>query len=207
MKKNDFKDSGFNLVAAIAKAMGNGHRLEILELLANGSKSVQQISVAARINLSNASQHLKILKQHKLVKINRKGITVYHELADRSILSLIKVLHQTAYRQLPEMRLILSDFRKQFGTDQAVTKSIPDDDYILLDVRSSAEYGYGHHQGAISIPFYNLDKSFAKLDKSKLIIAYCRGELCAQADEVVQKLIAEGFRAVRLEEIVMMKSA
>jgi rhodanese-related sulfurtransferase len=128
-------------------------------------------------------------------------------MADESILSLINLLHQTAHKQLPEFEHAINDFRKQFGTDKAVVKDEPEEDYILLDVRPGAEYDYGHRHGAINIPHYQIGKSLNQLDKNKLIVAYCRGELCTMADEVVRQLREAGFKALRLQDIVMMKSA
>lgn len=202
-----FKDQGYELISSVAKAMGNAHRLELLELLANGPKSVEELAHEARITLSNASQHLQKLKQHKLVKTKRKSITIYYSLADESILKLIKVLHQTAYNQLYELKHTISHFRQQFGTDQAALRELPGEDYILLDVRPKTEFNHGHRPGAINIPHLHVAKSLDRLDKNKLIVTYCRGELCTLADEVVQQLNAAGFRAVRLADIVMMKSA
>ena len=207
MDKNEFKNEGFELVASIAKAVGNAHRLELLELLANGPKNVEELAREARLGISNASQHLQRLKQYKLVKTRREATSIYYMLADDSILSLIKALHQTAHKRLPELEHTIADFRKQFGTDQAVLKGEPEEEYILLDVRPTDEFKYGHRQGAINIPHYNIAKSTHSLDKSKLIVAYCRGELCALADEVVRQLREAGFNAVRLQDIVIMKSA
>jgi len=207
MEKNEFKDQGYELISSVAKAMGNAHRLELLELLANGPKSVEELAREARISVANASQHLQKLSQYKLVKTRRQQVTIYYRLANESVLKLIMALHKTAYSQLKELKHTITHFREQFGTDQAAIRTLPDEDYILLDVRPESEYRHGHRPGAINIPHYNLRVSMGTLDKTKLIIAYCRGELCTLADEVVQQLNAAGFRAKRLEDIVMMKSA
>lgn len=207
MDKNEFKSHGFELIASIAKAMGNAHRLELLELLANGPKYVEELAREARLGISNASQHLQKLKQYKLVETRRQATSIYYRLADESILKLINSLHRTAHSQLPELEIAINDFRKQFGTDKAVVKDEPEEDYILLDVRSKDEFNNGHRQGAINIPHYNIGKSTHRLDKNKLIIAYCRGELCTLADEVVRRLREAGFNAVRLRDTVIMKSA
>ena len=207
MDKNEFKNQGFELIASIAKAIGNAHRLELLELLANGPKNVEELARESRLGMSNASQHLQRLKQFKLVKTRREATSIYYILADDSILSLISALHQAAHKNLPELDLTISDFRKQFGTDKAVLKEKPEEDYMLLDVRSKDEFGSGHRHGAINIPHYQIGKSLNQLDKSKLIVAYCRGELCTLADEVVRQLRDAGFNAVRLQDTVIMKSA
>ncbi len=207
MKKVEFKSKGYELISSVAKAMGNPHRLELLELLANGPKNVEELRREARMTLTNTSNHLQILKQLKLVKARRQFTSIYYRLADETIISLLKALHITAFRQLVELKHTIGQFRQQYGTDRAVIAELPATDYILLDVRPAVEYRHGHHRGAINIPHNQLGKSMVQLDKGKLIVAYCRGELCTLADEVVQQLNAAGFRAVRLAEVVMMKSA
>jgi rhodanese-related sulfurtransferase/DNA-binding MarR family transcriptional regulator len=207
MKNSDFKDKGYELIASVANAMGNAHRLELLELLANGPKSVIALAREARISVANASKHLQKLKQYQLVNTKRDANTINYSLANESVLKLIMTLHKTAYSQITDLKLIIDKFRKAYGTDRAAVKSVPEEDYILLDVRPGAEYNYGHRDGAINIPHYQIDKSLNQLDKNRLIVAYCRGELCTLADEVVRQLRDAGFNAVRLQDIVMMKSA
>ena len=207
MKKSEFKDQGYELISSVAKAMGNAHRLELLELLVNGPKNVDELAREARITVANTSHHLQKLKQYKLVKSRKKYTSVYYQLADESVLKLIIALHKTAFSQLTELKHTITHFRQQFGTDQAALRELPQEDYILLDVRPVKEYKHHHRHGAVNIPHLHLSKSLGQLNKDKLIVAYCRGELCTLADEVVQKLNNAGFRAVRLEDIVMMKSA
>ena len=206
-KKSQFKDQGYELISSVARAMGNPHRLELLELLANGPKSVQELAREARLSITNTSAHLQKLKQNRLVKTRRAINTIYYSVADTSVTKLIMTLHKTAYSQLEELKHTISHFREQYGTNKAAIRSLPQEDYILLDVRPQTEYWYGHKPGAINIPHYNLEVSLGTLDKNKLIVAYCRGELCTLADEVVQKLNAKGFRAMRFVDIVMMKIA
>jgi len=207
MHKNDFKDQTYHIISSIAKAMGNPHRLEILELLSNGKKSVEIIARETRMTLGNASQHLQRLKQYNLVNDQRRATTIYYSLADDSVLKLIKSLHQTAHSQLPQVTGIIADFRKQYGTDKYAVNRLPDDNYLLVDVRSKDEFMFGHHKGAINIPHFLITKSLNKLDKNKLIITYCRGELCTLADEVVKQLNDAGYNAVRLEEFVISRTA
>ena len=207
MQKSEFKDQGYELISAVAKAMGNAHRLELLELLVNGPKNVDELAKEARMTVANTSHHLQKLKQYKLVKSRKKYTSVYYQLADDSVLKLIVALHKTAYNQLTELKHTITHFRAQFGTDKAAQRELPQEDYILLDVRPVKEFKHHHRHGAINIPHHHLSKSLGQLNKDKLIVAYCRGELCTLADEVVQKLNTAGFRAVRLEDIVMMKSA
>ena len=207
MTKNELKDRGYDIIGQIAKAMGHAHRLELLELLGNGPKSVIKLAREARMSVANTSQHLQKLKQAGLVKTRRSFNTIYYRLADPVILPAIRGLHQIAASQRPDMTALLQSFRKNYGTDTAVVYSLPDEEHILLDVRPPEEYAWSHHRRAMNIPYYRLDKEMHRLDKNKLIVAYCRGELCTYADEVVARLLAAGYRAVRLAEPVMMKSA
>jgi rhodanese-related sulfurtransferase len=133
--------------------------------------------------------------------------TINYILADESVLKLITALHKTAYNQITDLKVTIDNFRKEYGTDEAVIKGEPNEDYVLLDVRSNVEYNHGHRHGAINIPHYHIGKSLNRLDKNKLIVAYCRGELCTLADEVVRRLRDAGYNAVRLQDIVIMKSA
>lgn len=207
MEKGDFKDQSYGLVAGVAKALGNPHRLELLELLASGSKKVEELAVEARMTVGNASQHLQRLKEQRLVKTRRRQTTIFYSLADESVLKLLLALHKTAYNRLTELKHTISAFRSHYGTDTASVRNLPNEDYILLDVRPAPEFRHAHRLGAINIPHYRIDVEMGTLDKEKLIVAYCRGELCTLADEVVQKLNANGFSAVRLEDILMTKSA
>ena len=207
MKKSEFKDQGYELISSVAKAMGNAHRLELLELLVNGPKNVDELAKEARMTVANTSHHLQKLKQYKLVKSRHNYTSVYYRLADASVLKLIMELHKTAYSQLAELKHTISYFRQQYGTDQAAIRSLPDEDCILIDVRPEAEYRHGHRSGAVNIPHHKLQVAMGSLSKDKLIVAYCRGELCTLADEVVQQLNEAGYRAVRLEDVVMAKTA
>lgn len=207
MHKDHFKNTSYELIAGIAKAIGNAHRLEILELLANGSKSVEALAKEARLSIANASQHLQILKKHKLVEIRRSGTTIHYSLPDKSIIEIMRNLHLTAKNQLPELANIINDYRKEQGIQEYTINHLPDEDHILLDIRPAKEYWNGHKDGAINVQIDKLEKAIPHLQKDKLIITYCRGELCTYADDAVRILREEGFNAFRLNEPIMMISA
>ncbi|MCF6222622.1 MAG: metalloregulator ArsR/SmtB family transcription factor [Flavobacteriaceae bacterium] len=202
----DFKENSYRLIANIAKALGNAHRLELLELVSNGPKNVEELAKEARLSFANTSQHLQILKQLNLVKTKRVFTSIIYSVADTSIPLLLKYLHKTAYNQSLELKHTILDFRKQTGITSVEINDISDTNYILLDVRSESEFNFGHKKGAINIPYAIIDKSMNTLDKDKLIVAYCRGELCTFADKVVKHLQEAGFNAVRLKEIIMTKT-
>ena len=207
MKSVDLKESAYPAIADIAKALGHPHRLELLELIAQGPKSVEQLANEARMSFANTSQHLQRLKQLNLVKTKRDFTTIYYTIADQSIITLIKALHQTAFNQSLDFKQVLSNYRNKKHITHVSLDELEGIDYVLLDVRDASEFRFGHKKGAISIPHTLLRQSLGQLDKSKLIVAYCRGELCSYADNVVKELTNSGFKAVRLKEIIMNKTA
>jgi rhodanese-related sulfurtransferase/DNA-binding transcriptional ArsR family regulator len=206
MNSIDFKENSYVLIANIAKALGNAHRLELLELVSNGPKSVEELAKEARLSFANASQHLQKLKQLNLVKTNRVFTTIFYSVADDSIPLLLKYLHKTAYSQSSELKHTILNYRQQTGITSVETDDISTENYVLLDVRSETEFEFGHRNGAINIPHFKISNSMDTLDKDKMIVAYCRGELCTFADKVVKQLQEAGFKAVRLKEIIMTKS-
>jgi rhodanese-related sulfurtransferase/DNA-binding transcriptional ArsR family regulator len=207
MNSIDFKENSYVLIANIAKALGNAHRLELLELVSNGPKSVEGLAKEARLSFANASQHLQILKQLNLVKTKRVFTTIFYSVADDSIPLLLKYLHKTAYSQSSELKHTILNYRQQTGITSIGTDDISTENHVLLDVRSETEFEFGHRNGAINIPHSKISNSMDTLDKDKMIVAYCRGELCTFADKVVKQLQEAGFKAVRLKEIIMTKSA
>ena len=201
MHKKVFKDTTFTLISGLAKAMGNPHRLEILELLINGPKSVEKIAHETRLSVANTSQHLQVLKRHKMVSTHKDGTTVFYLLADKSIVSLMDNLHDIAHKQLPDLNFALREFRP--ANSITSIDSVPNESHVLLDVRPVIEFENGHKKGAINVPIGQLNAYLTKIDKDKMIVAYCRGELCTYADEAVKILTEAGFNAVRLSERVL----
>ncbi len=176
-------------------------------MVAQGPKSVDTLAKEARMNFANASQHLQRLKQLRLVKTKRNITTIYYTIADDSIPVLIKSLHQTGFNLSQDFKYTLSNYRSNDLIKTVSFEELENQEYILLDVREESEFNFGHRQGALNIPHTKIKSSLPKLDKSKLIVAYCRGELCSYADVVVQELTEAGFNAVRLKDILMTKSA
>ncbi len=207
MNSISLKETSYSILADIAKAIGHPHRLELLELVAQGPKSVDTLAREARMSFANTSQHLQRLKQFKLVKTKRDFTTIYYTIADDSIPMLIKYLHQTGFNLSQDFKHTLSSYRSNELIKTVSFEELESQEYILLDVREETEFNFGHRQGALNIPHTKIKSSLTKLDKSKLIVAYCRGELCSYADTVVQKLTDAGFNAVRLKDILMTKSA
>jgi len=202
MLKRHFKDRAFTLVSSIANAMGNPRRLEILELLTNAPKNVDTIAKECRITTANASQHLQRLKRVNLVKTRKQQTTIFYSLTNPRLTDLILALHALAHEQVHELDDLLETFRKDYGTTDSSGQEVESTaaDAQLIDVRPIDEFEWDHHPHAISIPMKHLSKRCSRLDASKLVVVYCRGELCTLADEAVHFLISKGFNAVRLND-------
>jgi rhodanese-related sulfurtransferase/DNA-binding transcriptional ArsR family regulator len=202
MEKRAFKDSIYTAIASLTKAFGHANRLEILDLLANGEKTVEQIAKQTAITVANASQHLQLLKNARLVKARREGNFIFYTINGRKAYAAWQALRDLAMEQEPAVQVTLQQFRKEAGSPQSLSLEdlSADDRAILLDVRPADEFATGHLPDACSIPIEELLERLDELPRHKTIIAYCRGPFCTLADEAVQLLKANGFDAVRLEE-------
>lgn len=202
MEKRAFKDNIYNAIAGMTKAFSNANRLEILDLLANGEKTVEQIAGQTAVTVANASQHLQILKAARLVKSRREGNFIFYTLNGRKAYAAWKALRDLALEQEPTVQVTLQQFRREIGSPESRSlEAVPGrDDLMFLDVRPADEFATGHLENALSIPIGELRQRLGELPRHKTIIAYCRGPFCTFADEAVQLLKANGFDAVRLEE-------
>lgn len=202
MKKRDFKDILFASIAGITKAFSNANRLEIIDLLANGEKTVEQIAQQTAISISNASQHLKALKTSRLVISRRDGQFIWYSLNGLKVVAAWQSLRNLAMEHEPDVKHTLQEFRVSLGNAKSVSYHQGHDAYrvFFLDVRPVDEFEAGHLPNAQSIPVDELPSRMHELPRDKTIITYCRGPFCSLADEAVQLLISNGFRAVRLEE-------
>ncbi|MBL7791362.1 MAG: metalloregulator ArsR/SmtB family transcription factor [Saprospiraceae bacterium] len=202
MEKRAFKDSIYTAIAGLTKAFSHANRLEILDLLANGEKTVEQIAGQTAISVANASHHLQLLKNSKLVKTRREGNFIFYTLNGQKVYAAWKALRDLATEQEPAVQMTLYRFRKQAGSPQS--RSLEDlpgsSEAFFLDVRPADEFAAGHLPEARSIPIEELPERLGELPRHKVIIAYCRGPFCTMADEAVQLLKANGFDALRLEE-------
>lgn len=202
MEKRIFKDNIYTAIAGLTKAFSNGNRLEILDLLANGEKTVEQVAANTTLSIANASQHLQVLKQSRLVKSRRQGNFIYYKLNSLKAYAAWKALRDLALETEPAVQAILRQYRQEAGSPESLTLStLPADDRILLvDVRPASEFATGSLPGAVSIPIAELPRRLEELPRHRTIVAYCRGVFCTFADEAVQLLKANGFNALRLEE-------
>lgn len=198
----------FETLAQVAKALGNGHRLELLERLAQAETSVEMLAQAAEISIANASQHLQHLRRAGLVTARREGRQIFYRLTDERIVQLLNLLREVAQSNLAEVERLVSQLFSPADTDQALEArsrealwlDLQAGRVVLLDVRSSEEYQAGHLPGALNVPPEDLDGWLDRLPKDQEIVAYCRGPYCVLSHQVVERLRAQGFQAVRFEE-------
>ncbi len=200
-----FKDALFDQFARIGKAVANPHRLELLDLLAQGERRVEDLAREANPPVANAPPHLQALRRARLVEARRQGTAIYYRLADQRVLRLWQAIRELGEARLAEVeqltRAYLHD-RSQLEAVDAATlwQRLADEGVIVLDVRPVEEYRAGHIPGARSIPVTELAARLNELPPDRDIVAYCRGPYCVFADEAVALLRDRGYRAARLIE-------
>jgi rhodanese-related sulfurtransferase len=205
MEKRQFKNSVYTLLAQLVKAMANPHRLEILDLLAQTGRTVEDIAAETSMSIANTSQHLQVLKASNLVEIQREGNYIRYQLADDKVYAAWNSLREVGFDRVAAVDVLINDYRKKRGVLEALsidelllrmeTQSI-----VLLDIRPEEEFNAGHLPNALSIPSGKLSETMKTLSKNKEYVAYCRGPLCVFADDAVNFLIKKGFKAIRLKE-------
>jgi rhodanese-related sulfurtransferase/predicted transcriptional regulator len=205
MDKRIFKEKVYSLLAKMIQAMANPRRLEIIDLLGQGEKSVDQLAKETHMAIANASQHLQVLKAANLVDVRREGNFIYYRLAHEEIYKSWQTMRQLGLERIAEMEKIIKEFREKRNVLEEVKINelltrLNSRNIVLLDVRPADEYETGHIPEAINIPVDELANQLKKLPKNKEYIAYCRGPFCVFADEAVSMLIKKGFRATRLAE-------
>jgi len=205
MTKRTFKDQAYGLLARLVKAMSNPHRLEIIDLLGQGERPVEQIAMETGIPVANASQHLQILKRSNLVRVRREGNFIHYTLANEQVYKSWSNLKAIGLESIFELNALIEDLRKKKNSLEAVTmeelsSKMASGKVVLLDIRPEEEYHAGHIPDAINIPIELLKTKLKQLSMNKEYIAYCRGVFCVFADEAVQLLTQKGFKARRLEE-------
>lgn len=193
-------------LAEVAQALGHAHRLELLEAMAQGARSVEALANASGLSLANASRHLQLLRRTRLVEAGRQGKRVFYRLAgDAEVVALLKALGRVGERNVAEVRGVMRDF---FGkrdslepvTREALMARLKDGDVTVLDVRPEVEFDLGHVPGAINVPITELEQRLSELPKDREIVAYCRGPYCVMSFEAVAALRAKGYCVRRLED-------
>lgn len=205
MKGREFKDAMYDGLAKLLKALSNPFRLEIIEMLSQGEKSVEAIVQSTNLNFANASQHLQVLKNNNIVKSRKEKQYVFYSLVNDEFLVLYQHVIKYAVTEIAELEKILNRQREDNKALNAVSldeleNMIEDDHVLLLDVRPKIEFEFGHITGAVSIPMNELMTHLKDFSKDKEIIAYCRGPFCVLADEAVKILSEKGYNVRRLDE-------
>jgi rhodanese-related sulfurtransferase/predicted transcriptional regulator len=191
--------------AAVAKAVGNEHRLELIELVAQGERSVEALAERSGLSVANASQHLQHLRRAGLVAARRQAKFVLYRLADDSVLTMLAGMHKVAERNVGEVERILRSYFHARDDLEPVSRTelarrMKQGLVTVLDVRPEDEFALGHLPGARNVPLSQLKRQLRGLDRNTEIVAYCRGPYCAFAHEAVALLRQEGFSARRLED-------
>jgi rhodanese-related sulfurtransferase/DNA-binding transcriptional ArsR family regulator len=199
-----FKNKIYSELAAIARALANPHRLEILELLAQGPSPVEYIARNTALTIANASQHLQTLKSARLVTMEKRGKYSFYSLQNSGVFELWKSMRDLGFAQNAQIEKLLQDFRmSRHNLDpvnsEELLERIEQGKVLVLDVRPREEYEAGHIASALSVPQNELADKLKSLPKNKEVIAYCRGPLCAMADDAIKMLLEHGYRAARLD--------
>lgn len=205
MDKRAFKDSVYNEISRVSKAMSNPNRLQIIDFIANGEKCVEDIALHTGISIANTSQHLQTLKRERLVKTQKKGVYVCYSLTSNEVYLVWKSLRDLTLNISPYIREAVHEIRKKnkYNVPVPIEAIERRKDVYLLDVRPKDEYDKGHIPKAFSVPIEELNERMGEIPKDKLVIAYCRGMFCSIADEAVKILHANGYNAKRIEESVL----
>jgi ArsR family transcriptional regulator len=205
MSSKSPKQALFVQFAAVAKAVAHPHRLELLEQLAQGERSVEVLADRTRVSIANASQHLQHLRRSGMVANRRHGKFVYYRLADDTVLDLLAALRRIAERNVAEVEQLV----RSYFNDRDALEPVSREELLLrsrsgavtvLDVRPEDEFALGHLPGAVNIPLGALEARLSELDPSQEIVAYCRGPYCVLSYEAVAALRARGFKVRRLED-------
>jgi rhodanese-related sulfurtransferase len=200
------KEALFDGFAQVAKALSNGRRAEIVDVLANGERSVETLAAEVRQSIANTSQHLQILKNAGLVTSRRSGTFMYYRLTSPEVIGFWRALQGIARTSRADIDRLVHEYLGTDGKIEELTKEElwqrlkRKDKVVVLDVRPQEEYAAGHIPGAVSIPLGELKKRMKELPKSKQIVAYCRGPLCALAPEATRYLKSKGYRVKQLAE-------
>ena len=203
-----FKDAIYEQFARIGKAVSSPKRLELLDLLCQGERTVDVLAKESGLTVANASQHLQVLRATRLVETEKVGLFVTYRLADEAVCEFFRTMRVLAESRLAEVEQIKRRFLEgKEGMEpvdrEALIKRVREGAVTVLDVRPSEEYQAGHIPGAISIPLKKLELHLSELSHHQEIVAYCRGPYCVLAMEAVEILREKGYQAVRLEEGVL----
>jgi rhodanese-related sulfurtransferase len=204
MSDRQAKDALYDSFASVAQALGSGRRAEIVDVLAQGERSVDQVAGEVGQSLANTSHHLRFLAKSGLVRSRRDGARVVYRLASDRVADVWAALRDVAAQHVAEVSVLAGEYLgdrdgvEQVSADQ-LAERVASGRVVVLDVRPAAEYRAGHIPGAISAPVDTLASQVSALPRRREVIAYCRGPYCVYADDAVRLLHAQGVRARRLD--------
>ena len=205
MTHRELKDPLYAQFARIGHALGSPVRIELLDLLAQGEKTVEALAEHSAATVKNVSAHLRVLRQARLVETRRAGTYIYYRLADGDVGRFVRDLQRLGQQRLAEVEQVARQYIDERDELEPVTqaelrKLVRDGNVTVIDVRPADEYEAGHIPGAVSIPVSELKRRLRELPKRREIIAYCRGPYCVFSLEAVTLLRQHGFRARRTDD-------
>lgn len=205
MSSGDFKHDLFTQFARVGKALGNGNRLELLEFLAQGERSVEALANVAGLTVANTSQHLQQLRQAGLATTRKEGLKVFYRISGDDVVDLLDALRRVAERHVADVERLVNTYLTVKDSLEPIPRTellerVRDRLVTVLDVRPPEEYAAGHVPGAVNIPLSELEQRLDELGKNQEIVAYCRGPHCILAFDAVARLREKGIKARRLED-------
>jgi len=204
-----FKQDLFAQFARVGKALSNGNRLELLEFLAQGERSVEQLSKVAGLTVANTSQHLQQLRHAGMVACRKEGLKVYYSISGDDVIKLLDALRDVAQRHVTDVQHLVNTYLTVKDDLEPIPRSellerVRDGLVTVLDVRPVEEYAAGHVPGAVNIPLQELEERLEELTnqqgENREVVAYCRGPHCVLAFDAVARLRDKGIKARRLED-------
>lgn len=205
MAHRDLKDPLYEQFGRIGHAVGSPRRIELLDLLAQGEKTVELLAEQSAMTVKNASAHLRVLRQARLVETRREGTFVHYRLAGDDVVDLLRALQSVARNRLAEVEQVTSlyltrrDQLEPVGRDE-LRRLVREGLVTVLDTRPRAEYEAGHIPGALCVPVAELERRLSRIPRDQEVIAYCRGPYCVYSLEAVTLLRERGYRARRAED-------
>jgi len=205
MSRPGLKQQLYSQIARIGKAVCHGHRLELLEYLAQGERTVEALSKLTGLSVANTSQHLRAMRQSGIIEARKQGLYVHYRLADDEVVRLLASMRKLAETHIADVdRLVRSFLTVKDGLEPVPRLELLERArqglVTVLDVRPPEEYAAGHIAGAVNVPLKDLEQRLKELPQHQEVVAYCRGPHCVLAYEAVAKLREKGFNAHRLEE-------
>lgn len=205
--KRDFKDASYGQLARIGKALASPKRLELLDLLCQAERTVEDLAAETKMSIANTSQHLQVLQGARLVETSKEGRYVFYRPADALVNDFFRSFRLLAEDRLAEIEQIRRRFFNEDDAVDAVDREtlllrVRQNKAVVIDVRPPEEYAAAHIASSLPVPLAELKDRLNELPRSKEIVAYCRGPFCVLAKEAVELLRSHGFRASRLEDSV-----